>query len=149
MLHSLPARLGPGFGNAPRVGVHSNGARAEPPRGRDHDPPVTATQVVEHIVRAQLRQAEHALDDLRRGGNKGRQIRPCTAAQPDAVFPEQASQPQPGIQRREWRRQTRELPVFLGLRGGQPNSVPEALPPAAVHPRAEQKAPRRTELTAK
>lgn len=49
----------PALADAPRIDVHADAARPELPDRGDHDPSVAATQIVEDVFRADLRELQH------------------------------------------------------------------------------------------
>ena len=58
--------------NQLRIQLDAHAARAEITRGRDHDASVARAQVIHHVVRANLRFAEHLGDGDVGGGDVGR-----------------------------------------------------------------------------
>jgi hypothetical protein len=64
---ATPARRAFSDGELHQAGIeiHAEGARAAPRRG-DDDAPVARAQVDQRVAGAHLRDAQHALDDLRR-----------------------------------------------------------------------------------
>jgi hypothetical protein len=62
-----------GFGLFDQLGVYidPDAARAKLLSRGNHDPAVSAAQVVHHVARTDLRQVQHAIDDVRRRRHKG------------------------------------------------------------------------------
>jgi len=63
--------VSPRFRDAHRIDVHPNTAGSESLRRGDDDAAVTAPEVVHDIVRRDLREPEHPVDDVRRRGDVG------------------------------------------------------------------------------
>jgi hypothetical protein len=57
-----------------QVEVHAQAARAVALRGGDDEPSVPAPQVVHHVVRPDVREPEHAFDDVLWRPDVGRQL---------------------------------------------------------------------------